>query len=395
MRIALPLLALVALTGAPTLASAQVLVLGGDYEGELSESDVGRFRDAFLAGLERGAPGEVVPQQDTEQAVGTLVECRGGDCAIAIGFAVSASVAVASQVYAEAEIYDFTVRVFDLNTGETLVTQTGDCTFCPIAEALDAFAFTAEAAIGAVGTMPEPSPGPTPAPEEPTIDPLPEPVAEPTPEPEPEPEPEPVPPAPAFATGDIGFDVSAVPDTSTISINGEPVGTGRVRLDLAAQDLLVEFAAAGHEPHSEDVSLRDSMTGPIYLRVVLSPTVQLVQTPTQRQPRADDTSSPDHRALGGVLLGTGIAAAAGGIVLLALDGDTTCTNGPASLCEEVWEFTPGGAALTAVGGISVGTGIGLLVSSLRRGGADQAAHAPRLGLAPQRRGAAFVLSGTF
>lgn len=390
MRNALLLLALLGVSSVPLHATAQVLVLEGEYDGELQGDDIDAFNASLEAGLERGAPGQVVSAADTAEALGELTACDGGDCALEIGFTVAASVAVRAEVYAEAEIYDFAVSVYDLNTGETLVTQTGDCTFCPIAEALDSFGFTAEAAIGAVSPMPEPTRGAEPEPEDP--------LAEVAPDPQEEPQPTLMPGA-AYVEGEIQFNVSVVPDTATISVNGEAVGEGRARLDVAAQELAIDVTAAGYEAYTEDVSLRESMTGPIFLRVVLTPTVAAV-TP----PRATTgNSGPDfnRRAVGGTLMGVGAAAAIGGVALLALDGKTTCTDGPDYLCEDVWEFTAGGASLTALGGIAIGTGLGLIISTL--GGDDpveamrddRAGRSTTFSFAPARGGASVSFGSRF
>lgn len=378
MRNALTLFALLVMSGTALPAAAQVLVLEGEYQGELQEADVDAFRTALETGLDRGAPGQITSADDTRAAIGDLATCSGGDCIVAIGFTVPASVAVRAEVYAEAEIYDFTIRIFDLAGGEVLATQTGDCTFCPLAEALDSFRFTAEAAISAVSPMPPPTAGPAPADEDP------EDVAATAPESD-----------AGWVPGEIRFNVSVVPDDATITVNGVEAGDGRASLDLAPQELQIAVAADGYEPYTEDVSLRPSMSGPIFLRVVMTPTA--VDAVTVEAPRRTARSGPDfdRRAVGGVLMGTGAAALVGGIVLLALDGEPTCSDGPSNLCEDVWEFTAGGATATAIGAAAIGTGLGLFISTLGGDDADEVRSGSRLSFAPTRGGGAVFFERRF
>ncbi len=382
-------------------ASAQVVVLDTDFGGELLEEDRAALLDAIDQGVERAVPGEALTAQDARDAIGEdLAACRGGDCVIAIGLTVPTAAVVIAEIYAEAQIYDFTVRVLDPNTGTTLATQTGDCTFCAATEAVDALENTAFEAVQAASPLPEPTRGNAPAPEDPLA------AIEPELEPEtaigsvpdaqpvdPEPEPEPV--GPAFVAGDIAFHISVLPESAEITINGETVGNGSASVDLAPQSLVVTVQGDGYETYTEDVSLTAQMAGPIFLRVVMQPTARA--NAAVRAPRATSEESFNRRAVGGVMLGTGILATAGGVVLLMMDGNTTCSTGTPDLCEDVWEFTPGGIALTALGGIGIGTGIGLLVGATRGPSNNAAASAPRrdVSFAPLRGGGAVMWQQDF
>jgi hypothetical protein len=162
---------------------------------------------------------------------------------------------------------------------------------------------------------------------------------------------------------------------------------------MAAQEFSVSISAEGFQSYTEDVTLRESMVGPIYLRVILTPnTPSVVVEPARRS----QTGGPsfNRSAVGGTLIGLGLASAAGGIALLSLDGRTTCTDGPPELCRDVWEFTAGGATMTALGGIALGTGIGILIGG---GGADEAEEASRstFSIAPRRNGASVRFSTQF
>ena len=357
-----PLIALALTLFATAPLNAQIVVLPVEFDGDLVAEDQSHFIEALESGISRGAPGDVLDAEASAEALGDLASCDGGDCIIAIGLTVPASVAVLTEVYAEAEIYDYTIRVFDLTSGETLVTQTGDCTFCPIAEATESLGFTAEAALGAVDPMPEPTRGSEPEPEDPL-------AVEPDPE---EVEPEPETPGPAFIEGDIRFNVSVVPETAVITINGVAQGEGRVSVDMAAQGFTIGVTDAGYQDYTDDITLRESMVGPIFLRVVMSPDAPIAAVIEPAPPRRTSSAGPGFNttAVGGTLIGVGLATAVGGITLLSLDGNTTCTDGPSELCRDVWEFTAGGATMTTLGGIALGTGIGVLIAGARSGGDD-------------------------
>jgi hypothetical protein len=380
-----PLLALALTLFATAPLNAQVIVLPVEFDGDLTAEDQSQFVSALENGISRGAPGEVVGAERSTAELGDLAACDGGDCILAIGLTVPASVAVITEVYAEAEIYDYTIRVFDLNTGETIVTQTGDCTFCPVAEATESLGFTAEAALGAVNPMPEPTRGSEPEPEDPLAVVV-----------EPDPETEVVEPVPTYEAGEIRFNLSVVPDTAVITVNGFAQGEGRASLDMAPQDFAVGVTASGYQDYEEEITLRASMTGPIFLRVVMSPDAPIAAVVEPATPRRTSGGPAfNSAAVGGTLIGIGLATAAGGIALLALDGNTTCTDGPSELCRDVWEFTAGGATMTTLGGLALGTGLGVLIAGARSDDAGDESSLRRFSFAPGEGGGRIFFSTDF
>ena len=83
--------------------------------------------------------------------------------------------------------------------------------------------------------------------------------------------------------------------------------------------------------------------------------------------------------------------------MLAVDGNSTCSEGPLSSCPTVIETTGGGIALTAIGALAAGTGTGLVLSTLQRSrdadDGDQARSSFRL--APARGGAMLSFDTAF
>ncbi len=111
---------------------------------------------------------------------------------------------------------------------------------------------------------------------------------------------------------------------------------------------------------------------------------------------AADPVAFNQRSIGGILVGSGSALLIGGVVALAMDGNSTCAEGPLSACASVYETTAIGSALAVVGGIAVGTGVGFFVTAPSNDVAtSEAPRGSRIAFAPRRGGAVLTLGGTF
>lgn len=347
-----PSLLLLALVCAAPAAQAQIVIVGTDFAGELSVDDEQAFRDSLQRGLERSERGTIVSEQAAVTALGDAASCREASCMTEVAAQMSANVTVVADVYAEAEIYDFNVRIFDAATGEQLVNQVGDCTFCPVAEALDAFSFTAEAALSSLPALPSAA------------------VA--------------AQPAESAAPEPTTIAVLTVPETATIRIDGVEVGAdGRYRETFEPGSYTVEVDADGYSPYEERVSVSEAMAGTqIFLRVVLARTApEAAPAPAPQVEEVvrtglDARTLARRRAAGGVAIGTGVALTAVGATLLALDGNDTCPTGAFERCPSVYDTAAGGGALVGVGAAGIGVGIGLLATTA--GGATDGTQA-RLG----------------
>ena len=333
----LPVLAMSLCTLLAAPASAQVVIVGTDFGGELDRSGQDQFRDALREGLQRAQRGPVMAETAAASRLGSVAACRESACMGDVGATLGAPLAVTASVYAEAEIYDFVVTVYDAQSGEELASQPGDCTFCPMAEAVESFTFTAEAALSGVDT---------PAPRVATTPPV---IVEP-------------------AAGPTALSIATVPEDASILIDGEVAGSGRLREDFEPGTRTIAVTSDGYAPYEESVTISEEMAGDtIYLRVVLSADARTVEVPVEVPVEIGEGLSADvlarRRAIGGVMLGVGVTAASVGIGLLAIDGRDTCETGPLSACPEVYNTTAGGGALTALGGIVAGTGAGLLLTT--------------------------------
>ena len=351
-------LATIAFATLATPVAAQVAVVGTDFAGELDAQDQADFRMALVQGLERAGRGTVIGEAALVTALDDAASCRAPDCMVTVGERVNASVGVTASVNAEADIYDYTVRVFDLSSGALLTEQVGDCTFCPVAEARESFAFTAEAALAGVAQMP--IRGAAPVETEPEI---------------------------VATTATVT--VASFPEDAEVLLDGETLeGEARFRQDLEEGTYVLEVRAEGYSPYREELRVRESMLGStVFVRIVLSRTapervvVERFTASDAAQSGISDEALSRRRAGGGVSIGTGLVLVAAGAVLLALDGQDTCATGARVRCPDVYDMMAGGVALMSVGAFGVGLGVGLLSTSGRRAG-DQRESSPAVSLRP-------------
>ena len=358
-------------------AVGQVVVMPVSVTGDLSADDRQAFDDRLRDRAERASSTHAIDVLPFDAAWLDGADCNDASCATAIGERVPASAMLFATVNAEAEIYDFEVRVVGLADGEGRSSQTGDCTFCPVAEALDGFGFAADAALAGARPLPPATRGPARADAEPVVEPPPPPApvpvvvaAPPTPS-EPPPTPPPVDvastveapsppapaPAPAFAAGDLPFGVRAVPADATIALNGETVGQGDVSVMVAPQRLIVTVSADGYAPYTEEVVVGAS-AAPVVMRVALAVDAG------GRAARSTDGSSFRRRAVGGILVTTGVLSIASAAVMASFDGDPACSDGDVRTCTELYEFTAAGTATALTGGALIAAGISSIASGL-------------------------------
>lgn len=372
-------------------ASAQVLIFESELDGELDDAQKVVLRDALYGALAEALEPEVRGEAETRELLGDGATCADAECAAAAGDAVPAQVGVQAYVYAASEIYDMRVTMYDLNTGEVLDEEIYDCTFCPFDEARDGFAFTATTIASRVSLPATTSGGTTePEPEQQL-----ETVAVVEPEPEVEPEQDPVEtlppaPAPAFLAGDVQLRIDVQPASAEVFVNGLSIGRGSQTIEVAPQRLTITAQAGGRVPMERALTVAPDDT-----RL----TVYADLAEVTRARAADASANPtafNQRSVGGILVGTGSALLIGGVVALVMDGNSSCSEGPLSACESIYETTALGSALAVVGGIAVGTGIGFFATAP----SNDVAAAPetrgsRFAFAPRRGGAVLTLGGSF
>ena len=405
-------------------AVAQVLIFESELDGELDDSQKAELRDALVGALDEAFEPDVRTEEETRELLGDAAACADAECAAAAGSLVSAHLGVQAYVYAASEIYDMRVTLYDLNTGEVLGEEIYDCTFCPFDEARDGFAFTATTVASRVELPATPSAGPTQAVEVAVVEPAAESGSD---EPEAEDEPplaeeeapegegnaeseaeaedeqaapedeavevvevETVTPAPAFLPGDVQLRVDVQPESAEVFINGLSIGRGSQTIAVAPQRLTITAQAGGRVPLERAITV-----APDDSRL----TVYADLAEVARGRGNDASANPaafNQRSVGGILVGTGSALLIGGVVALAMDGNSSCAEGPISACASIYETTAIGSALAVVGGIAAGTGIGFFATAPSNDVAAMASPRPsRLAFAPRRGGAVLTVGGRF
>ena len=119
---------------------------------------------------------------------------------------------------------------------------------------------------------------------------------------------------------------------------------------------------------------------------------------TAEAPQVVETYGLHKPGLGWTMLILGGGAAAGGVYLLSIDGNTTCAQGDINECPNVFETTAGGSGLLGAGALSAGVGLVLVILDVITPTADELESAPEeskidLSINPES-GAAFIQWGT-
>ncbi|MBU6162616.1 MAG: hypothetical protein KGO50_15985, partial [Myxococcales bacterium] len=374
--------------------------------------------DALTGALDEAFEPDVRTEAETRELLGDAAACADAECAAAAGLIVSAHLGVQAYVYAASEIYDMRVTLYDLNTGEVLGEEIYDCTFCPFDEARDGFAFTATTVASRVALPATRSSGPTEPVSVAVVDPPaesgndqsdssdePPQAEEEAPEGEGDAEAqqadpevdeaevvevEAVTPAPAFLPGDVQLRVDVQPESAEVFVNGLSIGRGSQTIAVAPQRLTITAQAGGRVPMERAITV-----APDDSRL----TVYADLAEVARGRSNDASANPvafNQRSVGGILVGTGSALLIGGVVALAMDGNSSCAEGPISACASVYETTAIGSALAVVGGLAAGTGIGFFATAPANDVAAMASPRPsRIAFAPRRGGAVLTVGGRF
>jgi hypothetical protein len=152
-----------------------------------------------------------------------------------------------------------------------------------------------------------------------------------------------------------------------VIVDGDEMGTTPTVLHLPAGTHTIELNKNGYAAASRTLELESGMRTTSEMRLV------------------PDAAAPNRRATiaGGVLLGTGLALAVGGLVMVGIDGreyKKRCDGNDVDAdgdCRFVYRLKWPGAALAATGAALAAVGITVLVVNHRRGrGSTRAAVTP-------------------
>lgn len=308
----------------PIAAGAQdsVLVLETAFEGDLSESVQTRFRGGLHEELTNASARTIVTEDETRRALGEqadrLMSCFETECLQELGTAADASHAVAANINESGQFYTYTIDVFDLATGENSWFGESDCALCTLDEAIQSFNNLARDA-GVVLTAQGP-----------------------------------------VASGtDLTLFIEAQPNDATIYVNGELRGEGEAEVPVTAGAThVIRVELEGYVTIERELDIEEGDEEDKLITVRLTEADE--EGPVARR-GGGAFDNFDTTTVGSVLLGTGLVAAITGVVLLAMDGDTTCSDGEIQDCPNVFNTTAGGIALTVGGTATATTGLFMLL----------------------------------
>jgi hypothetical protein len=272
-------------------------------------------------------------------------DCFTADCLTKAGTAIGATTGLSVDMSGEAEIYNWTITIWDLRSGEKLASEQGSCELCGDTEVKRTFRSSMVGVLSGTSSDGQPN----------------EQTGEPSGQ-----QPSAQPPGP----GQISLRVSTVPSDAKIYIDDQLAGEGDVTRSIGAGTHAVRFQREGYRGLTETVAVGEDTDGPILLRVHLSrtdPEAVAVATGSGAIDRIGETRT----TYGWVATGAGAALLGTSIYLTAIDGQTTCEDSvPTAQCEQV--YATGGAGLTMgiLGTALVTSGVTLLSWDFLAGEAD-------------------------
>ena len=277
-------------------------------------------------------------------------DCFTNDCLKKAGTASNAPFGLRVDFSGEAQIYDWSIEVYDLRNGKNAKSVKGSCELCGRAEVKRTFSTTLTEVLNGVKSKSSSTK---------TNE-----VVESEPEERPDPEPiETMKDTPRVQVTEVRIDVE--PPDATVILNGEEVGTGSVTLQLSPGSYELQFKREGYQGFKESVAVGESGETKTQLRVHMSKTDP---DPVLVRSGEGAIDRLDNRALwGGITLATGSILLVTGIVLSSIDGQPSCSEGTFQDCPSVYATGTGGILLTTTGAVLATAGVGLLMWNLLSG----------------------------
>lgn len=278
-------------------------------------------------------------------------DCFTEDCLKSAGGSLGLRTGFTAKFSGESQIYEWTLTMYDLRTGSVLNSVKGNCELCGQAEVSKTYARSLTNLLNATKV-----PDKIVAAAQPGT------------------------PDSSGLTGKTGpqtvrLRVSVVPAETEIYLGDALVGQGDATIPVGAGRHELRFSREGYRGLQETILVNENSPESILLRVHLSETPA---APSVVQGGGDgpiDRMGADSRTLWGwVGVGSGAALLTTGIVLAAIDGDSTCDGIPYSRCPEI-RSTAGGAVVTSVlGGVLLASGVGLLTWELLSGNSSSSSE---------------------
>lgn len=334
----------------PDAASPEIRVGGG-----ISDAIRGKFDKALRKALSKQLKllDEKATAEGLKAAKLTAEQCSDPKCGAALTEATKARFAVMGHVTSEDEIYKVTVVVYDGALKKITGTQAESCELCAVGEVVS---ITIPKAVSGVGDALK-----APAPKKPAAD------------------------------GPKDVQVQTTPPGADVYLGEVFMGKTPMTLKLKPGEHLLKLSKAGFEPEDVTVKVKAEGSAPTTVEVPLKVVAETNSALARSGSELDRTDSYAEYGWGSIIGGTLLVA--GGIWLIDLDGDVTCTDGRGRTeCPNVYDTRWAGAGALGVGAAALGVGISLLV--LDPGGVPTE-PAPSISPTANGKGAMFSWGGRF
>lgn len=262
--------------------------------------------------------------------------CFTPDCLTRAGTALDATHGLSVEMSGEAEIYQWTIQLWDLRQGQSVASSRESCELCGAAEVERKFVTSLKTVLGALGAQAGATSGAAP-------------------------------PADAASEKYPVLHVAVLPEDAEIYINDQRIGEGAVTVRLAPGAHDVRVHMEGYRDVIERVLVNEETGGPIVLRVHLTATNPLRVPGAGREGPIDRLGST-RTILGWTGVGVGVLAIGTGIYLTAIDGDPACDAGvPMLACPDVYATAGAGLTMGVLGAALLTGGVTLLSWDLLAG----------------------------
>ena len=326
----------------PSSASAEVIA-GLDIDiGELAQTPLGSdllatIDDAF----EQSDYRWLSPDQGYHQLPASLADCRDEECLLDIGDELDAVAAVDIQLSVQSQIYEWTLQLWDLETGQPITTQESTCEFCGDSEVESQFRESIASALLNVDTRDHHYHDPA----DTTVD----------------------DDLPAHSQ----IRISVIPEDTKIFVDDDPIGQGDATLDLDTGEYELRFSHPDHHGLRETLIITDDSSPVFVFRVHLAEAVGEERHVITRGDGWVDHIESRRPTIGWSAVGAGGALTLTSALLARRHGQPTCPDDVAvQRCPDVHN-TASLATFTGIVGVaSLTAGIGLLLWP-RLAGQDQ------------------------
>lgn len=277
-------------------------------------------------------------------------DCFTSDCLKKAGDALKADAGLRLRFSGEAQIYDWSIEVYSLKTGEVLADRKGACELCGRSEVNRTFERSLQGVFGDAKKRLAPAPKP-----KPTAKPEPK-AAEGAQTEATKPERR---PAAGAHVVEVNLDVQ--PSDALVTYREEAVGTGRVTLQLSPGEHELLITAEGHRAVREQILVTNESSETMSVRVHLAKKDAPPEAVKVAAEGPVDRWGSKNRMIFGITgVATGLAGLGIGAWLSAIDGEPTC-DGPARECPDIYR-TGGAAFVTTFAGATLLTAGAVLLA---------------------------------